>query len=220
MKKKYFIIFSVVLFTLVNCVFAYSDNFEVSGNDEDVNLFTLLEDDVVEELRQEGVSERDINNLMEKLDNGELWDCMKEEYSDLKPQIDTDRYKKTIYPDGSFKIAEIKPINGVSIRSIIPENKYTAKLNLGAVRLSFDIDATRDTSARRARIERQYNKNIYTLGGTYSEDAYGHDYGWKPEAHAWLAINASVKDSWGSVRLWVRAHVNGNRIWTETSGGF
>ena len=74
MKKKYFIIFSVVLFTLVNCVFAYSDNFKYSRNDEDVNLFTLLEDDVVEELRQEGVSERDINNLMEKLDNGELWD--------------------------------------------------------------------------------------------------------------------------------------------------
>lgn len=220
MKKKYFIIFSVVLFTLVNCVFAYSDNFKYSRNDEDVNLFTLLEDDVVEELRQEGVSERDINNLMEKLDKGELWDCMKEEYSDLKPQIDTDRYKKTIYPDGSFKIAEIKPINGVSIRSMIPENKYTAKLNLGAVRLSFDIDATRDTSARRARIKRQYNKNIYTLGGTYSEDAYGHDYGWKSEAHAWLAINAKVKDNWAGVRLWVRAHVNGNRIWTETSGGF
>lgn len=28
MRKKYFIIFSVVLFTLINCAFAYSDNFK------------------------------------------------------------------------------------------------------------------------------------------------------------------------------------------------
>ena len=220
MKKKYFPIFLLVLFTLLNCVFANSNNFEDSSKNKYVNLFDLIRYEVVKELKQEGVSERDINNLMEKLDNGELWDCMKDEYRDLRPQIDTDRYKKTIYPDGSFKIAEIKPINGVSIRSMIPENKYTAKLNLGAVRLSFDIDATRDTSARRARIERQYNKNIYTVAGTYSEDAYGHDYGWKPEAHAWLAIYAKGKDNLRETRLWVRAHVNGNRIWTETSGGF
>lgn len=220
MKKKYFLIFSLVLFTLVNCVFANSNNFKDLARNNYVNLFDLIRYEVVKELRQEGVSERDINNLMGKLDNGELWDCMKEEYSDLKPQIETDRYKKTIYPDGSFKVAEIKPLNEESKTSIDSQNKYTVRFSLGVVRLSFDIDATRDTSARRARIERQYNKNIYTVAGTYSEDAYGHDYGWKPEAHAWLAINARAKDSWGAVRLWVRGHVDGNRIWTETSGGF
>lgn len=220
MKKKYFLIFSLVLFTLVNCVFANSNNFKDLTRNNYVNLFDLIRYEVVKELRQEGVSERDINNLMEKLDNGELWDCMKEEYSDLKPKIDTDRYKKTIYPDGSFKIVEIKPINGVSKSNINSKNKYTVRFSLGVVRLSFDVDLSRNETLKKAKIERQYNKSIYSAIGKYSEDAYGHDYGWKPEAHAWLAIYTNDKNNLRETRLWVRAHVNGNRIWTETSGGF
>lgn len=220
MKKKYFLIFSLVLFTLVNCVFANSNIFKDLARNNYVNLFDLIRYEVVKELRQEGVSERDINNLMGKLDNGELWDCMKEEYSDLKPQIETDRYKKTIYPDGSFRIAEIKLINGVSKSSINSENKYTVRFSLGVVRLSFDVDISRNETLKKAKIKRQYNKSIYSAIGKYSEDAYGHDYGWKPEAHAWLAIYTNDKNNLRETRLWVRAHVNGNRIWTETSGGF
>lgn len=220
MKKKYYIIFLLVLFTLVNFVFANSNNFKYLARNNYVNLFDLIRYEVVKELRQEGVSERDINNLMEKLDNGELWDCMKDEYSDLKPQINTDRYKKTIYPDGSFKIAEIKPINGVSKNSIDSENTYTVRFSLGVVRFSFNVDISRNGTLKKSKIKRQYNKNIYTAIGKYSEDAYGHDYGWKPEAHAWLAIYTSDKNNLRETRLWVRAHVNGNRIWTETSGGF
>lgn len=220
MKKKYFLIFSLVLFTLVNCVFANSNIFKDLARNNYVNLFDLIRYEVVKELRQEGVSERDINNLMGKLDNGELWDCMKEEYSDLKPQIETDRYKKTIYPDGSFRIVEIKLINGVSKSSINSENKYTVRFSLGVVRLSFDVDISRNETLKKAKIKRQYNKSIYSAIGKYSEDAYGHDYGWKPEAHAWLAIYTNDKNNLRETRLWVRAHVNGNRIWTETSGGF
>ncbi|WP_295148410.1 hypothetical protein [uncultured Peptoniphilus sp.] len=220
MKKKYFPVFLLVLFTLLNCVFANSNNFEDSSKNKYVNLFDLIRYEVVKELKQEGVSERDINNLMEKLDNGELWDCMKDEYRDLRPQIDTDRYKKTIYPDGSFKVAEIKPLNEESKTSIDSQNKYTVRFSLGVVRLSFDVDISRNETLKKTKIKRQYNKNIYTAVGKYSEDAYGHDYGWKPEAHAWLAIYAKGKDNLRETRLWVRAHVNGNRIWTETSGGF
>ena len=53
-------------------------------------------------LMAENVPEEKIENLIEKLGNGELWDSMKEEYKDIRPQIVKDNYMKTIYPDGSL----------------------------------------------------------------------------------------------------------------------
>ena len=55
--------------------------------------------------------------LLQKLARGELWDSMKEEYKDLAPQTVTDTYRRTYYPDGSFKI-ESKDLNPLAMNDL------------------------------------------------------------------------------------------------------
>ena len=61
-----------------------------------------------DELKKEDVSKKDRDVLIKKLENGEPWDSMKSKYKDLKPQIKSKNYSKTIYPDGSYSIISIE----------------------------------------------------------------------------------------------------------------
>lgn len=73
----------------------------------DTRVCTLSDDervylDEVFELYDVPVNQREV--LIEKLEHGELWDSMKEEYADLKPQVVEEGFAKTVYPDGSFLV--------------------------------------------------------------------------------------------------------------------
>ena len=67
-------------------------NIAKASNFTNDNLLKIESD-----LRTENVAEEDIKILIDKLENNELWDSMKEEYQDLKPQIIEDNYTKVVY---------------------------------------------------------------------------------------------------------------------------
>lgn len=79
---------------------------------EEVSTEKQLDGEVLnvikEKLRTYNVSEDTIQNLIEKLHNGEIWDSLSGEYHDLEPQIVENGYSKTIYPDGSIKVEKVE----------------------------------------------------------------------------------------------------------------
>lgn len=100
---------------------------------------------------------------------------MNPKYNYVKPQIQTDTYSKTIYPDGSMIIYSIEKIEPeIATRSIRKINAYKVQLNGFAITMSFTIDARRDTKKNRAIIDAQYNEEVRVIGGTWTEDAYGY----------------------------------------------
>lgn len=71
---------------------------------------TAEEKDYLEEVFEERkVPKEKRQGLIEKLEAGEVWDSMKEEYKDMKPQVIKDHYTITWYPDGSFLVEGIIP---------------------------------------------------------------------------------------------------------------
>lgn len=71
---------------------------------------TAEEKDYLEEVFEERkVPKEKRQGLIEKLEAGEAWDSMKEEYEDMKPQVIKDHYTITWYPDGSFLVEGIIP---------------------------------------------------------------------------------------------------------------
>lgn len=197
---------------------APSSSFAFTTAENDAKITSLSYSEIENNLRKEGTSEKDIENLIKKLKRGESWDSMNPKYNYVKPQIQTDTYSKTIYPDGSMIIYSIEKIEPkIATRSIRKINAYKVQLNGFAITMSFTIDARRDTKKNRAIIDAQYNKEIRVLGGTWTEDAYGYKKGWLPETNAWYAIYYKAPGTMGSKRLWCRAHVNGSKIWRESS---
>lgn len=63
-------------------------------------------DKVKENLLKNDVDEETADKLILKLKNGELWDSLNPKYSDLEPQIKTEHYEKTTYPDGSICVVK------------------------------------------------------------------------------------------------------------------
>ena len=81
------------------------DNFSAGPQD-----FTQEElDQVKENLLKNDVDEETADKLILKLKNGELWDSMNPKYRDLEPQIKTEHYEKTTYPDGSICVVRSGP---------------------------------------------------------------------------------------------------------------
>lgn len=172
------------------------------------------------DLRTENVAEDDIKILIEKLENAELWDSMKEEYQNLKPQIIKDNYTKTIYPDGSFMIGETidkTPISEKYEKTIIRTNSVTIKKNLIVVGASFDMDYERNTLTNEARILSQYNKNIWVIGATYSNLQSGYWSGWRSPTNAWMSfdLNLGIGNIGASTFGWIKGYADGSGHWME-----
>lgn len=112
MKKLLSLVLTaVILISFVNIANANSVAFKNSEKKEIETRYlkgNLAEAAIRAKLAAEGANSNTIDLLINKLRNGEMWDSFKAEYKNLKPQIDTPTYKKTIYPDGSMIIAGSK----------------------------------------------------------------------------------------------------------------
>lgn len=204
-----------IFLTLLVIAIIIMPNIAKASNFTNDNLLKIESD-----LRTENVAEEDIKILIDKLENNELWDSMKEEYQDLKPQIIEDNYTKTIYPDGSFMINETidkTPISEKYKRAIIRTNSVTIKKNLVFVGASFDMDYERNTSTNQARILSQYNKNVWTIGGTYSNLQSGYWSGWRSPTNAWMSfdLKLGIGDIGAASLGWIKGYANGSGHWME-----
>ncbi|VEJ36062.1 Uncharacterised protein [Aedoeadaptatus ivorii] len=185
-----------------------------------------LEKDIPEieqQLRDYGVSENDVVKLIDKLRRGEVWDSMKPEYQDLKPQIVAENYEKTIYPDGSVAVQTYEPISskatddGMTSLSIVNKKGIRVKRSIVLLTLEFKVNYSRDTSTGRAKITSQYGKAYYVVGGTAKEDTSGFKKGWLNPTHAWYAVNYTGYQNVSAGRYWVKIFVNGNGKWEESN---
>lgn len=168
----------------------------------DENNIAKLEDTLL----QEGVSKEQTKNLIEKLKNGEEWDCIKEEYADLEPQIARRDYSKTIYPDGSYKIIEINEMP--TSRTVWLTQEYLVSAKWGLANLSFKVDYERDDVEKLAKIRSQYAFDVTTFGGTYEEDTKGYLEGWRDKTSAWYAVKFNAFQGIGAKRYYVKVFVD------------
>lgn len=87
-------------------------------------------------------------NLIDKLERGELWDSMKDEYSYLKPQVVESGYTKTIYPDGSFlikgQIDDITNEDEVSNSQLNQKDKVRVLVSGSLSKLGVDVGKKQD----------------------------------------------------------------------------
>ncbi len=65
---------------------------------------------IISILKENDVPQNKIDILVQKFLNKELWDCFKEEYKHISPQIKRKNFEKTVYPDGSFRIIKIESV--------------------------------------------------------------------------------------------------------------
>lgn len=178
---------------------------------------------IEQELRNLGVQENDITSLLNKLRCGETWDSMKPEYQNLKPQIVTENYEKTIYPDGSVAVQTYEPIynkldeNNATPYSIVNKKGIHVKRSVGLLTLEFKVNYSRNTSTGQAKITSQYGKAYYVLGGSASEDTSGFKSGWLNPTHAWYAVNYTGYQNVSAGRYWLKIFVNGNGNWQDSN---
>lgn len=217
MRKKVFNMALLLAFVLTFVSLPITA-FATSTEEPEIQKETLSSDAIEKELRAEGATEETISHLIGKLERGEVWDSFNPKYNNLKPQIVEEGYSKTTYPDGSMMVLrchEIRP--EASLRAIKSVKKYKAELNGFAMKMSFCINARRDTTKKLAIIDSQYNKEIKIYGGSFTEDTIGFVKGWKKQPNAWYAIYYKAPGDIGSKRVWVKAHVNSEKVWTELS---
>ena len=178
-------------------------------------------------LKEESVPEDKIDGLVYKLQHGIPWDSFNSKYKDLKPQIVRDGYQKTIYPDGSYVVSEIIPIEpesnqNIDLSTIVPytiysRNGYLCRKSAVIVTMSFKIDYKRDTVAHKAIITNMYEYYAHVIGGTYSVDTRGFINGWQTKTNAWYAINVTAKDSWYQGRCFIKTYVTSNGAYDSAS---
>lgn len=224
--KRLFLISLCSLFIALPC-FAYASEVNLENvSNQHLSNFSynkLSEEDVRKILYKEGTEKEVADNLILKLKRGELWDSFKEEYQFLKPQINTNNFKKTLYPDGSFKIEEIKklPTNDLQLRrKIISEDRVQVYRNWVVVNVYFEMSFLRNTDSGRALITNQTKPviDIYDISGQGSvlDLDYGYIKEWRNPTYAWVSfyiVASTLTD-----QVWLKGFVNGNGYWTESHG--
>ena len=206
-RYKIFLVFMLTFVLLSTNVFAIGENIPLQEIEE-----------IEKELRGEGVKEGDIDNLINKLVNGNPWDSMNPMYDDLAPQIQTPNYSKTVYPDGSFKIVEVEEIQGEYAPYTIWNRKgYKVEASWGIVRISFKVDYERNDLEKLGRITSQYSYEVYTLLGIYEEDTKGYLTGWRNPTNAWYAIKYKATQDAAAKRYFIKIFVDGDGTWTDYS---
>ncbi|MDO5707377.1 MAG: hypothetical protein Q4P31_01895 [Andreesenia angusta] len=192
---------------------------EVKGDSFTEDELKSLEED----LRKDGTDEDTIIRLIEKLKDGEIWDSFKPEYKDLKPQISTENYSKTVYPDGSYCIEKTEPVYNYSPRAISTVKSIKVVKHAVLVNMSFYADYKKNTATGKAMITSQYGYNVQVVGGTYTEDTKGYVTGWANPTNAWYAIRVNISQLGVNIyngRLWIKLFANSNGHWQNDNFPF
>lgn len=186
---------------------------------KNVNISSEDLEKIEDELRQEGVKDEDIEKLINKLVNNEIWDSMNPLYEDLKPQIKSKNYSKTIYPDGSFKIVEIEEIPlEYAPRTKWNRKGYKVSKDWKLVKMAFKVDYERDDVENVGKITSQYGFEVFTFLGSYEEETKGYLDGWRNPTSAWFAIKYTATQDAGSQRYYIKIFVDGDGTWEEYTG--
>lgn len=225
-KKLNSVISAIFLMVTLIPNISFASNFIDTTEDTVVESKTIMEMtekdflNLKEELLLENVSEEQANKLIVKLKNGEIWDSMKKEFSDIQPQIIDDNYEKTIYPDGSFTIIKSKDITPeVDTKAINKVRKHEVAVNRGIINSYFCIDYEVNTSTKKAKITSLYNSKVVVVGGHENlKTGYWND--WRTQTHGWLSFdyNLGIGDIAFSGNCWLKGYVHGNgNTWTDYS---
>ena len=158
--------------------------------------------------------------LIDKYENGELWDSFKKEYKDLKPQQQVDGFSRTVYPDGSVSISITKSDINEDYSKLMPNQSSNIKLasaykDNGVVAMYYEVRYEQDRLNNLGKIHSVSNYNTRIIGGTDVEETPGHEYGWKNPTHAWYATKVTVKFEFINRRYWLKFYVNGTQTWTD-----
>lgn len=220
MSKKIIMLLAIVLglniFTLSIDTVKAADN----EKEEATSTMSSNEERIRENLKTEGASDVVIENLINKLKRGELWDSFKKEYTYIKPQIDTPNYKKTVYPDGSMVITGTRNHNEYELRAVSNlhyANGVEIYKNTIIINGYFTINYVRDSANNVAKITYQSRPIINILDITGNNEPYdlqyGYDYGWHNPTVAWASFYPM-----GAImgeQCWLRGYVNGYGHWIE-----
>lgn len=117
-------------------------------------------------------------------------------------------------------ILEINPIESqgsIAPTAIVSKKGYEVVLKGFSVTMAFKVDVRRDTTRRKAIIDRQYGKELRVLIGSATEDTYGFVEGWQTATNAWYAVYYKAPGDLGTKRFWVKTHANADKIWGEAS---
>ena len=142
------------------------------------------------EMREEfikiGVASEDVDELVEKVQNGEMLDSMKKEYENISPSEisynDGFKTEKYIYPDGSVKVVGIDTKDANVFTGQLSGGNYTSGSGYyvwrgvkvfatwGIVTASFyaNIEGTKTMG----RINKIYDYGITVIGGTWSDVSF------------------------------------------------
>lgn len=182
-------------------------------------------DKVKENLLKNDVDEKTADKLILKLKNGELWDSLNPKYRDLKPQIKTEHYEKTTYPDGSicvvkyYQLESYETMGSGTSHTDGTGTKYTegyrVSKDIGFVGMEFTVDFVQDTPNNRAKVTSIYDRNVWIIGGTYNNLEYGHHDGWRDKAGAWMSVDFTVFEDSASSLGWIKIYVTGDNVWTD-----
>lgn len=179
-------------------------------------------EELVQILKSENVPQSDIHTLVQKYQSGEIFDCYKEEYKWIQPQVNEPDYKKTVYPDGSYIIVKAEKIaprldyqHEMSPMAIITKRGVKVSKFSPIVNASFKMDYERNPSTNKARILSQYEIYVSSRVSTYSdlESGYWHD--WRSPTNAWIAFKITASNGMASNRAWLKGFVDGSGYWVD-----
>lgn len=222
-KKLIAILLTLILVSPINTVLADSVT-DRTNVDKNFIVPTYIKNSAAENqirqmLSEEGASSETIEVLINKLKHGELWDSFKPEYKNLKPQIDTPTYKKTIYPDGSIVVCGIKENDYVLSKVDDLHYEYDVQIykNTMVINAYFTINYVRDTVSNTAKITYQSTPvvtiwDVSGYGQAYDLQ-YDREIGWKNPTCAWVSFYPM-----GSImgeKCWLRGYANGNGHWID-----
>ncbi len=233
MKRKFIKFISMSLVSVMLCSFGGSafandeslevpnDNYvEVSIPDSSVDNKNFNLDETIEhvilEARKEGVSEEKIEGLVNKLKNGETFDSFKEEFKHIEPQIITEDYRKTIYPDGSFVIETFENINDFNSRAgraITTKKGLKVRKSTLLIDSGFTMDYKINTSTNKVQVLSVYNVILSVLYGTYKNKKIGYWSDWRSESHGWLSFDAVGYGGGSQGYCWIKSYVTYNKNW-------
>lgn len=224
MKKIIVLAISFLLiFSMAPNAYAIGSEDNFSAGPQDIPQEEL--DQVKENLLKNDVDEETADKLILKLKNGELWDSMNPKYRDLEPQIKTKHYEKTTYPDGSICVVKSYQLDtdetmgsgrthtdGSGVKYT---EGYRVSKDLTVMGMEFTVDFEQDTPNRRARVTSIYDRNIWIVGGTYSNLDYGRHDGWRDKAGAWMTADFTLYEDSAASLGWIKIYVTGDNVWTD-----
>lgn len=196
---------------------------DISKDEESLKIF----------LRENEVSEDVIDNLINKIEDGEVWDCLKEEFKDITPisvQNSGNGFlqSKYVYPDGSIRIS-IQPSEETNItaRSVGGgswsggsgyKNCKGGKVAeyTGIANVWFYADFT-IVQGGDDYISRVYDYSILTFGGDYKLELFERtrpSEGYGDNAEAKLQFKYLAYGGSGSATCWLKLVVGNDKYYS------